>query len=158
MAVSRCRSFNAAVLLRAKTIDTVILASRWPAPGERDFAADLTATIDQLSPHVRRILIIGATPDLPASVPDCIRRHSPSSCEIARQQFIAQSTAIRTLLSSLQSRHPNITYVEPLDFFCNQTTCPGVRNGIALYFTGTAITSPLPPLPSSDASSSQGKR
>jgi peptidoglycan/LPS O-acetylase OafA/YrhL len=141
VAVARCRSFNAAVLLRAETMDTVILASRWPAPGERDFAADLTATVDQLSPHVRRILIVGATPDLPASVPDCLRRNSLRSCEVTREQFIAQSAAVRALLSSLPAKHANVSYVEPMDFFCNQRTCPGVRNGMALYWDNNHISS-----------------
>lgn len=141
VAVARCRSFNAAALLRAETMDTVILASRWPAPADRDFAADLTATVDQLSSHVRHILIIGATPDLPASVPDCIRRNSLKSCEVPREQFIAQSSAVRALLTSIAMRHPNVTYVEPIDFFCNQKTCPGVRNGLALYWDSNHISS-----------------
>jgi peptidoglycan/LPS O-acetylase OafA/YrhL len=141
VAVSRCRSFNAAVLLRAKTMDTVILASRWPAPGDRDFAADLTATVDQLAPHVHQILILGATPDLPASVPDCLRRHSMTSCEITRDQFIAQSAAVRDLLASLPARHLNVVYVEPMDFFCNKQSCPGVRNGVALYWDNNHISS-----------------
>jgi peptidoglycan/LPS O-acetylase OafA/YrhL len=141
VAVARCKSFNAAVLLRAEAMDTVILASRWPAPGERDFAADLTATVDQLSPHVRRIFIIGATPDLPASVPDCIRRNSLHSCEVTREQFITQSSAVRALLTSLSKRHPNVTYVETTDFFCNQRTCPGVRNGMALYWDTNHVSS-----------------
>jgi peptidoglycan/LPS O-acetylase OafA/YrhL len=141
LAVARCRSFNAAVLRRVQTMDTVILASRWPAPDERDFAADLTATVDQLSPHVRRILIIGATPDLPASVPDCLRRNALKSCEVSREDFIARSTAVRAFLSSLPARHANVSYLDPIDFFCNPLTCPGVRNGMALYSDNNHVTS-----------------
>jgi len=141
VAVARCISFNAAVLRRAETMDTVILASRWPAPADRDFAADLAATVDQLSSHVRRVVIIGATPDLPASVPDCLRRNALKSCEVTREQFIAQSSAVRALLTSVAKRHSNIVYVEPIDFFCNQHTCPGVRNGMALYWDNNHISS-----------------
>ena len=139
IAVARCRSFNEAALLRAQTMDTVILASRWPAPGERDFAADLTATVDQLSSHVRRVIIIGATPDLPASVPDCLRRNSLKACEVPRQDFIAKSEAIRKLLVSLSVKHSNVTYVEPTDFFCGRQSCPGVRNGMALYWDNNHV-------------------
>jgi peptidoglycan/LPS O-acetylase OafA/YrhL len=137
----RCREFNALVLDKAKTMDTVILASRWPNPAERDFAADLAHTVDQLSTHVRRVFIIGPTPMLRASVPDCLRRKALQDCEEARDHFIARSTAIRELLTSMQSRHPNVTYVEPLDFFCNASTCPGARHGMALYWDNDHISS-----------------
>jgi peptidoglycan/LPS O-acetylase OafA/YrhL len=141
LGVARCKSFNAAVLRRAETMDTVILASRWPSPEDRDFASDLTATVDQLSSHVRRIFIIGATPDLPANVPDCLRRKSPAACEVTREHFLAQSAAVRELLSSLPKRHANVTYVEPLDFFCNQNVCPGTRQGMALYWDSNHVSS-----------------
>jgi peptidoglycan/LPS O-acetylase OafA/YrhL len=141
LAVARCRDFNAAVLRRAETMDTVILASRWPAPDVRDFATDLSATVDQLSFHVRRIYIIGATPVLPASVPDCLRRKSLSSCEAPRDEFLARTAAIRTLLLSIAARHPNVTYVEPLDFFCDQKVCPGARQGMPLYWDNNHVSS-----------------
>lgn len=139
--VARCRNFNAAVLKRVETMDTVILASRWPAPGDRDFAADLDMTVDQLSSHVSHVYLLGATPDLPANVPDCIRRHVLTSCEISRDVFVTQSAMVRALLTSISKRHRNVTYVETIDFFCNQLTCPGVRNGMALYWDNNHISS-----------------
>ncbi|WP_414674522.1 SGNH hydrolase domain-containing protein [Luteibacter sp.] len=102
-------------------------------------AADLTATVNQLSSHVRRVVVIGATPDLRACVPDCLSRNSLKSCEVTRRECIAQSAAIRTLLSSLLAKYPNVTYVEPIDFFCTQESCPGVRNGMALYWDSNHV-------------------
>jgi peptidoglycan/LPS O-acetylase OafA/YrhL len=136
---ARCREFNKIVLSRAETMDTVILASRWPRPSEREFASDLAATVDQLSLHVRRVFIIGATPFLRASVPDCLRRRALQECEENRDHFMARSTAVRELLSSFQAKYPNVTYVEPVDFFCDARVCPGTRHGIALYWDNDHI-------------------
>jgi peptidoglycan/LPS O-acetylase OafA/YrhL len=137
----RCREFNAIVLSKVETMDTVILASRWPKPSEREFGEDLAATVSQLSSHVRRVFIIGATPFLRASVPDCLRRKALQDCEEARDQFIRRSTEVRELLSSFQVKHPNVTYVEPVDFFCDARVCPGTRHGIALYWDNDHIAS-----------------
>jgi peptidoglycan/LPS O-acetylase OafA/YrhL len=139
--VVRCRNFNAAVFKRVETMDTVILASRWPTTGDREFSTDLNMTVDQLSSHVRHVYLLGATPDLPADVPDCIRRHVLASCEISRDAFVAQSSMVRDLLTSISAKHRNVTYIETIDFFCNQRTCPGVRDGVALYWDNNHISS-----------------
>lgn len=138
---SRCRTFNAIVLPKVEAMDTVILAARWPSPLQNAFSDDLTATVDQLAQRVRRVFIIGATPDMPASVPDCIRRSALNSCEQPRTIFVARSAAVRQLLQLQATRHPNVTYVEPIDFFCNDLTCPGVRENVALYWDDNHISS-----------------
>lgn len=136
-----CRAFNAQALSRIESMDTVILASRWPSPDERQFSEDLTATVDQLAQHVRRVFIIGPTPDLHASVPDCIRQGALAACQISRQEFDDHAKTRRSLLMSLASRHENVSYIDPTGFFCDASTCPGVRNGMALYWDDNHISS-----------------
>jgi len=137
--ISRCRDFGELALRRAETMDTVILSARWPGAPSAEFTASFSAMIDQLSGHVSHVIIIGPTPDLPASVPDCLRKASPHVCEVTRSAFVAKSAAIRQLLSSFPALHANVAYVEPLDFFCNQTVCPGVRDGMPLYWDDNHI-------------------
>jgi hypothetical protein len=137
----RCKNFNAAAIRRAVTMDTVVLASRWPNPGDREFAADLTATVVRLASHVRRVFIIGPTPVLRANAPYCVRRDLLHDCEVSRVDFIAQSASIRALLMSLETTHPNVTYVEPLDFFCDASVCPGSRDGMTLYWDAHHVSS-----------------
>jgi len=136
-----CKAFNARAFQRAKSMDTVILASRWPRAADRHFADHLAATIDGLAPGVRRIIVIGPTPDMAASVPDCLRRQALSACDVPRRVFLERSAPIRAVLSAIPAQHPNVTYVEPLDFFCDATSCPGVRNGMALYWDDNHISS-----------------
>jgi peptidoglycan/LPS O-acetylase OafA/YrhL len=137
--ISRCKEFDELALRRAETMDTVILSARWPSTPTADFTVSFTAMIGQLSGHVSHVIIIGPTPDLPASVPDCLRRASPHACEVTRDAFVTKSAAIRRLLSSFPARHTNVAYVEPLDFFCDQTVCPGVRDGMPLYWDDNHI-------------------
>jgi hypothetical protein len=132
--VARCKSFNTAALDKAETMDTVILAARWPDPNDRNFAAAFAATVEQLSSHVRRVFLIGPTPVLPTRAPSCLLRNNSTACDVARSDFVARSAAIRKLLMALPKRHSNVIYIEPLDFFCNAQVCPGVRNGMALYW------------------------
>jgi peptidoglycan/LPS O-acetylase OafA/YrhL len=136
-----CKAFNAEAFKRAITMDTVVLASRWPRPDQRQFGEDLTDTVRRLAPHVRRIFIIGATPDLPASVPDCLHRNALDACALPRDTFLQQSAAIRGVLASFPSQFPNVVYIETTEFFCEKQTCPGVRGGMALYWDDHHISS-----------------
>ncbi|MGN6478648.1 acyltransferase family protein [Luteibacter sp.] len=136
-----CKAFNDDVLHRVEAMDIVILSSRWPNPADRNFAEDLSATVEQLAGHVRRVLIIGPTPDLPASVPECLRQHIPQACDLSRPDFLSHSKTRRELLTSIASRFQNVTYIEPVDFFCGASTCPGARDGMALYWDDNHISS-----------------
>lgn len=137
--ISRCKDFDELALRRAEMMDTVILSARWPGNPTANFTASFTAMVGELSGHVSHVIIIGPTPDLPASVPDCLRKASPHACEVTRDAFVTKSAAIRQLLSSFPARHANVAYVEPLDFFCDQTVCPGVRDGMPLYWDDNHI-------------------
>jgi peptidoglycan/LPS O-acetylase OafA/YrhL len=137
----RCDAFNKAALERVEHMDTVILAARWPGADAPGFASSLTATVDALASHVRKVIIVGPTPVLPAAVPDCIRTHALERCELPRDQFIAQTADTRAFLEAVAHRHANIEYVEPLDFFCDPRACPGVRRGLPLYWDDNHIAS-----------------
>ncbi|QWT18393.1 acyltransferase [Bacillus sp. NP157] len=138
--VALCRSSNEATLSAMQGMDTVILAARWPDPATRGFGDDLLATFDRLSPSVRRIIVIGATPTLPARPPQCVRAHDLAACTQKQGEFRASTAAIRTLLASLPARYPNVTYIEPTPFFCDKVDCPPIRDGIGLYFDRDHVT------------------
>jgi hypothetical protein len=70
-----------------------------------------------------------------------VRRDLLHDCEVSRVDFIAQSASIRALLMSLETTHPNVTYVEPLDFFCDASVCPGSRDGMTLYWDAHHVSS-----------------
>lgn len=129
-----CKSFNETVLKTVYGMDTVILAARWPPPAERGFGEDLIGTLDKLSPHVRRIIIVGATPEMPSKVPQCVRAGDLSACTQKRADFLKSSASVRAFLSSLADRYPKVRYVDPIAYLCDVQECPPVRDGIGLYF------------------------
>ena len=36
-------------------------------------------------------------------------------------------------LEAFARRHPNVTLIDPTDWFCDATTCPVIRHGVALF-------------------------
>jgi len=131
----RCIEFNKLVFGRLRGMDTVILVARWPGLSTRpDFYAKFAATIKQVAPLVGNIIILGPTPFLRDSVPQCIASHDLPACAISRSQFDAESNPIRMLLRSITMKYKNTEYVELANFFCNADTCPALKNGYGLYW------------------------
>lgn len=140
LVAERCKAFNAMVMPRMKSMDTVILAARWPRPDERHFAERLSSTLDELAPHVRRIFVIGPTPVLPARVPDCMRAGQIQRCALSRSEFAIATASTQAFLSGLSTRYPNVTYIDATSFFCGRNDCPPIRNGIPLYWDTNHVT------------------
>lgn len=79
---------------------------------------------------VRRIVIVGATPELRDSVERCTELGVP--CDIPRAEFDNASAASRRMLADLD-RLPNVEVIPLGDWLCSASNCPGVRDGVALY-------------------------
>ena len=83
-------------------------------------------------PKVRRIIVIGATPEVRDSVEKCIALRL--SCDIPRKRFDADAAATNALMRRLDAL-PNVETWDVGAWMCDANSCPGVRNGIALYHT-----------------------
>lgn len=132
-----CKAHNdeALAYLTTSGADTVILVARWLdylRAGDGDAAAKrgLQATVDALAPHVRRILIVGPTPEMLDDVPKCQALHE--SCAIGRAVFEAEARQSRQVLAAL-GQLPKVEIVDAAGWLCGPTSCPGVRNGVPLY-------------------------
>lgn len=131
---TRCRTFAQQVERAVVGMDTVILAARWPAPVSEQFRQALEATVTETAARVRHVIIIGETPVLPEGVPVCLEKDAMKACEISRHVFIGRSAEMRAVLRGLSSAMPNVTYVEPVDFFCPGMTCGAMGHGLPLYW------------------------
>nr|WP_269448196.1 SGNH hydrolase domain-containing protein [Lysobacter gilvus] len=120
-----CRAFNDAVPARIKA-GTVILAARWVQYPD----GDLTETFKAL--RGKRVLVMGPTPRIPGGVPACIRYGQ--SCAVPRAKFDAQAVPILANLRQQAKPFPNVQVLDLSDQFCTRESCPGVRDGVALYF------------------------
>ena len=117
--------------LQRNGADTVIVATHWARLlRERpDAEAGVMRWAKGLA-KVRRIVIVGATPELRDSVERCTELGVP--CDIPRAEFDNASAASRRMLADLD-RLPNVEVIPLGDWLCSASNCPGVRDGVALY-------------------------
>jgi hypothetical protein len=137
-----CREFNARVADSIHGVDTLILTAEWPrgviGP---DYSAQLEATIQRVVPHARKIILLGETPYLRDTVPQCIASHDLPACAVPRRELDEQSDGSRTLLRSIAAKYANVEYVDLGDFFCNVDTCPAMKDGYGLYWDSNHVAS-----------------
>jgi peptidoglycan/LPS O-acetylase OafA/YrhL len=138
----RCREFNAMVLGKIQGIDTVVLTARWPFdPGRNSFNDKFEATVRAVARSARRVIILGPTPVLAASVPDCLASGRMDACTLQRSEFDRENESVQAFLKSLAEKNRNVTYIDVADFFCNQTACPAMKDGYGLYWDDNHVSS-----------------
>ena len=121
-----CGTFNAQVLQRIQSVDTVILAGWWIK-----YMPDLEPVLDKLT-HIRRIVIVGPTPIMPTPVPACMR--GAPNCQMPRAEFDARVRPALAKLHALQARYPNVEVLDVTNKFCTATECPAILDGVPLYW------------------------
>lgn len=134
IADARCREFNDYAFRYAQKADVVILSAMWKS-GEvdADYSRKLRLTLDGLA-GVPQVLLMGPTPVLPASVPQCLRLAELDACQVRREAFQSESSKVVVLLRQIAASHPNVKYIDLADFFCGASVCPGYFHGTALYW------------------------
>jgi hypothetical protein len=130
--------------------DTVVMSARWlplfqqmprglesPYPTDAATVADLEAglvrSIDAVAPHVRRIIIIGPTPQLTAYPDRCIASGQLRECAMPRAEFDALSAKPMEFLRSLARRYQNVQVIDLAPFLCNAELCPVQIDGVTMY-------------------------
>jgi hypothetical protein len=138
----RCREFNRLVAARIEGIDTLIISANWPDElPSTDFNGKFAATIQQVAPRVKHIILLGPTPFLRDSVPACIAAHNLPACAVPRSDYDARSSGARALLRSIAAKYTNVEYVELGDFFCDAEICPAMKEGYGLYWDSNHVAS-----------------
>lgn len=136
----RCREFNALTVARVGSVDTLILVAKWPPRvAERNFEARFRTTLEQLAPAVRRIILVGPTPILRDAAPRCIESGNLEACTISRAEFDATADAARKMLIAAAAKYNHVEYVDPVDFFCDASKCPAVKDGFALFWDSNHV-------------------
>ncbi|MDR6453086.1 acyltransferase family protein [Variovorax paradoxus] len=131
----RCREFNAFAIKQAENLDTLILSAAWLVHiNEDDFTKRIEETVARVAPRVRNILIIGPTPYQNESAPACVEHPQKAACSVDRHDFDRRATPVRVFVRELQEKHANLTYIEPVEFFCGTDLCPAIKDGYGLYW------------------------
>ena len=126
--------------------DIVILGSLWPAlldsdGNAADLAAQLDATLDQLDGVVPEVVLIASVPHLWHPAYRCIAADRLEDCAVPRARFEASAAPVRQAMREAMLAHPNLTVVDPTGFFCNDTNCPVMRDGYALFWDDDHVSS-----------------
>ncbi len=141
---NHCRDFNVRVFNKVKieNIDTLILTALWPNDlMGSNFKEKFESTVRLLAPKVRRIVLLGPTPYLRDSAPRCIEAGNLDACAVTRSSFEVRSSALRQFLATLAAQYDNFEYLDLTDFFCDQETCPALKDGYALYWDTNHVSS-----------------
>lgn len=128
----KCLSHNAAAARLPG--DTFILAARWAAVSH-DF--DLAPTFEALKG--RKVLVIGPSPQMRERVPRCIRQRAERECAITRAEFDAQAKPLLAKLRKAAAPYANVEIVDVSDYFCSETSCPPVRDGVPMYWDANHV-------------------
>jgi peptidoglycan/LPS O-acetylase OafA/YrhL len=137
-----CVARNSALPAALAGTDVVIITAYWQryapsrAPATRnrqlnEIRTGLARTLAAITPSARQVLLIAPTPVMLDSVPHCLRLGA--ECGITRAQHEAGVRALRQVLESEVRRFPNARLVDPSAFLCSDSSCPAVRDGVALY-------------------------
>lgn len=128
-----CRQHNDRVLawIKSNGAEVVVLASYYTEffrnhPGHPGLA-DL---VREISPYVRRIVIIGPTPELRDTPQRC--QALRIDCDVELAEFRSASAEIIHGLAAI-ARMPKVEVVDPSPFFCPDGSCPITRDGVLLY-------------------------
>jgi peptidoglycan/LPS O-acetylase OafA/YrhL len=103
------------------------------------FADRLAETIQRLiDMHVRRIILVGPVPIAPRSVPACLIRADRQGgdrntlCAFTRAQAERLRGPVVAMLQAAARRFDAVRYVDPIDSFCDSTTCRSAEGNVAL--------------------------
>ena len=130
-----CHEWNVEALsyLKSNGADTVVVVARWAnfidGDGGKTSATALTNAVASISPYVRRILIIGPTPELPDNTSKCAALGS--DCAVSRTEFESRAAPAWAAIRGLTD--PKVTVSDPSEWLCSGGKCPGIRGGVALY-------------------------
>jgi peptidoglycan/LPS O-acetylase OafA/YrhL len=131
---AHCDDFVRYVAGEVKGMQTLILVMHMGSRAVAERVAGLAPTVDAVAPHVRRVIILGPTPQMLDSVPKCLRAGQPRGCAVSRAEFDAIAQPQLAQLHAIAARHRNVDVVELGDFFCTAQECPAVADGHALYW------------------------
>lgn len=130
----RCRVLNDQRLayVAAHRPEVVVLVSRWGwlqkhNPG---FDEGVVSMIAAMSPLAKQILVIGPSPEMPASPQKC--EALGVACVVPWDDYLAQSAEARRLMDRVAAIQ-NVRVLDVASWLCGQGKCPGARDGNALY-------------------------
>jgi hypothetical protein len=133
--------FDRLLALR-KPMTSVVIDSTWVTP--LISGALLTELVSQFD-RSTRVLVIGPVPLFNRSSLDCIvlsdrRSDTRESCTRARSEVASDRQPIVDALQKLIGRFDNVRVIDPIDLFCDATTCRPFKGNQVFYLDDGHVT------------------
>lgn len=134
-----------ASLSKPGAFETVLVVGRWSAHGKTAEARSLLESrlglaLDRLA-GVPQVIVLASVHELGHPAPKCIAAGRVSECAVPRAEFEAVAGPLRDVLRRLAATRPNVTVVDPADFFCGPAECPVLRDGYSLFWDDDHVSS-----------------
>jgi peptidoglycan/LPS O-acetylase OafA/YrhL len=123
------------LIRRSSPVSFAIISALWSSGSDAERL--LSDTISEFDPQTR-VLLIGPVPMFPNSSLECVvlsdrYQGSRDHCVVPRGEFELFWKAAVAMLQSMPRKFPNVRYVDPIDLFCDQTSCRPFRSNEVLY-------------------------
>jgi hypothetical protein len=125
------------LLARQEPVRFVIMSARDWSYSEHAQSL-LSELISQFDPERTRILLIGQVPIFPTSSLECVvfsdmYGQNRDRCVKPRSAVEAANAATKAMLKDMAARFSNVRYIDPLDVFCDATTCRPFSQNTAYF-------------------------
>jgi hypothetical protein len=124
------------LISRPDPVSFAIISGFWGY--SNDAASLVSGLISEFDPLHTRVLLIGPVPIFPQSSLECVvlsdrYQSSRDRCVAPRREFETSNSAIVNVLKSMTVEFPNVRYIDPIDVFCDQSTCRPFKDDEVLY-------------------------
>jgi hypothetical protein len=102
----------------------------------KTFIEGLEGALEDVSPRVKKVVLVLQPPELAVSVDRCLSRPfrlAKDDCRIKRSIVLERQEGYRGAVSSIINRFDNVIQYDPLDLFCDSLYCYPFREGELLY-------------------------
>ena len=122
---------------RPAHFDPVFLTDLPPDEARRTYVSNFSELVRRLSAAGKRVYVVLPTPDLPTHVERYIFAHDrnrPGRATGVSRDFYARENAYVLPFLTRLGTLPNVTLLNPVDAFCDQTRCASIIDGHAMYY------------------------
>lgn len=128
-------------IIRNSNARTVVLSMYWVGkiyalPSNQSFEKELSNTVDFLVKHNKSVVVVNDVPRFPFPSEKCkfsADEIGRSTCDISMWSVVRYELLYTATLENLAQDFPNVRYISLRDFFCENSGCSMVQNGVVMY-------------------------
>ena len=131
-----CQIYRSTIFKEAVKYDTVILGGNWSSYDHQEFKPALAETIDKLSKHVKKVIILGKIPIMTSYSKDCAIKSLKMPWIDCTKKFknSGEEININKFVKQLTEKYSNVSYFDIKNQTCQGEECSPYLNNKPLYY------------------------